>query len=284
MTGNAVLEHFGLRQNPFGDVRSAKDVLLTKDNQYLPLYLEQTMRNGGMVALVGEVGAGKSTLRRLAMEQMKKDGTRVKVILPRTYDKGRLSPTAICKAILRDIGASEAPKRMLEDQAFQVERLLMESRRAGNQHVLIIEEAHDLSRHTLKYLKRLWEMEDGFEKLLAVMLVGQNELHKMLDLSTNWAARELILRLEVLSVQPLQNAGELREYLELKFQRTGVEAASLFDAGAYDALFAKLASQVGNELVSGAYPLSVNRLVVECMKRAAADGEDKVYADTVREA
>ncbi len=37
--------------------------------------------------------------------------------------------------------------------------------KGGQRHVLIIEEAHDLSVHTLKYLKRFWELEDGFKKL-----------------------------------------------------------------------------------------------------------------------
>jgi type II secretory pathway predicted ATPase ExeA len=33
----------------------------------------------------------------------------------------------------------------------------------------MIEEAHDLSIQTMKYLKRFWEMEDGFKKLLSIV-------------------------------------------------------------------------------------------------------------------
>jgi hypothetical protein len=42
-----------------------------------------------------------------------------------------------------------------------VKEILTGSANAGNSHVLVIEEAHDLNVQTLKYLKRFWEMEHG---------------------------------------------------------------------------------------------------------------------------
>ena len=131
MIARSVLEHFQLKQNPFeGDIRGDKDILLTPANQFLPDYMQQTMKLGGMVALVGEVGAGKSTLRRLAMSRLGADGTKVKVIMPRTFDKARLTASSICAAILDDLGCTEPRKRSLEGQARQVERLLIESKKA----------------------------------------------------------------------------------------------------------------------------------------------------------
>ncbi|WGK68381.1 AAA family ATPase [Candidatus Haliotispira prima] len=283
MIAKSVLEHFKLKQNPFeGDIRGDRDILLTQQNRYLPDYMQQTMKLGGMVALVGEVGAGKSTLRRLAMSRLEADGVKVKVIMPRTFDKSRLTASGICTAILDDLKCPEARCRTLEGQARQVERLLIESQKAGNHHVLLIEEAHDLSRQTLKYLKRFWEMEHGYDKLLSILLVGQNELHTRLDLSSNWDAREVIQRLEVLEVQALQNAEELREYLELKLSRVGATACQVFDAGAYAALFGRLVCQQGQRIVSEAYPLRVNRLVADTLRLAVRNEEDRVYADTVR--
>ena len=282
MIAKTVLEHFRLKQSPFeGDIRTDGDILLTRDNRYLPDYMQQTMKLGGMVALVGEVGAGKSTLRRLAMSRLQADGCKVKIIMPRSFDKSRLTASSICAAILDDLACAEAPRRSLEGQARQVERLLIESKKAGHQHVLLIEEAHDLSRQTLKYLKRFWEMECGYDKLLSILLVGQSELRTMLDLSSNWDAREVIQRLEVLEVRALQNAEELREYLELKLKRIGAKSSQIFDEGAYEALFARLVSQQGKRLVSEAFPLRINRLVSDVLRLALRNGERKVYADLV---
>ena len=113
-------------------------------------------------------------------------------------------------------------------------------------------------------------------------LIGQNELRTMLDLSSNWDAREVIQRIEVLEVQPLQNAEELRSYLELKLHRIGARLDQVFDAGAYDALLSRLVSQHGRTLVSEAYPLRLNRLVTETLRLALRNGEDKIYADTIK--
>ena len=68
-----------------------------------------------------------------------------------------------------------------EAKARQAQKMLAESSRAGNSHVLVIEEAHDLSIQTLKVLKRFWELEDGFKRLLAIILIGQPELKLRLD-------------------------------------------------------------------------------------------------------
>lgn len=275
---------FGLKKDPFsGDIRGDGDVFLTKKTQFIPFYLGQTFQNGGMVALVGESGSGKSTLRRLALSQLAAEGHKVKVIMPKTVDKARLTATAICYAIVQDLGSQERPKRTLEGLARQCERLLCESKRAGYTHVLVIEEAHDLSLHTLKYLKRFWEMEDGYEKLLAILLIGQPELHRLLDLSSNWEAREVILRIEELELKALASPEELEAYVGHKLERCGVDVKEVLAEGAAAAMFARLASPMGKErLVSGAYPLRVNNLLRDAMNFACELESEKIHADMIR--
>ena len=80
----------------------------------------------------------------------------------------------------------------------------------GFAHVLIIEEAHDLSIATLKYLKRFWELEDGLKKLLSILLIGQTELAGKLDESKNYEAREIIRRMELLKIEPLSDPKDIK--------------------------------------------------------------------------
>jgi len=212
---------FGLTQDPFtGDVISAADVFLTADTRFAAEYLVQSAKAGGMVALVGESGSGKTTIRRYAVDRMAQEGQKIRVIAPRCVDKTRLTTSSICDAIVRDC-STEAPRRTLEGKARQVERILTNSSRSGYSHVLMIEEAHDLSIQTLKYLKRFWEMEDGYKKLLAIVLIGQPELKSKLDESKNWEARELIRRMEVLELDPLGSGADVAAYLDIKFGRLG---------------------------------------------------------------
>ena len=145
---------FGIFKDPFtDDVITADDVYLNDGSRFAAEYLFQTAKVGGMLALIGESGSGKSTIRRLAIDRWQLEDQKVRVISPRIIDKGRLTASLICDAIIADC-STEKPRRTLEAKARQVEYILTNSSRSVFSHVLMIEEAHDLSVQTLKYLKR----------------------------------------------------------------------------------------------------------------------------------
>lgn len=202
------------------------------------------------------------------------------MIQPQNFDKTTLTAAHICDAIVADMSL-EAPKLSLEAKARQVQRILAESSRAGTTHALMIEEAHDLNVSTLKYLKRFWEMEDGFRKLLGIILVGQPELGHKLDEQRNPGAREVIRRCEVAHLKPLN--GNLEDYLRLKLKRIGSAPEALFEPDAYDAIRARLTQrdQRTGEVTSQLYPLVVQNLVVKCLNQAVELGLTKISAQLV---
>ena len=273
---------FGLFQDPFsGDVTKAEDVFLTDETRFIAEFLYQTAKVGGMVALLGESGSGKTTIRRYAMDRIQSEGQKVKIISPRSIDKARLTTSAICDAIIQDCSA-EKPKRTLEAKSRQVEKILTNSSRAGYNHVLMIEEAHDLNIWTLKYLKRFWELEDGFKKLLAIVLIGQTEMKAKLDESQNWEAREVIRRIEVLELKPLGTGKEVADYLDIKFKRLGKERDKIITDEGCEAIAEKLRKQTRRGVVySVGYPLLINNWTRMAMNQAAELGADFVDADVV---
>lgn len=273
---------FGITADPFtGDVIKADDVYLTDETRFIAEYLLQAAKVGGMVALIGESGSGKTTIRRYAIDKMEREEQKVRVIIPRTIDKTRLTTSSICDAIIRDC-STETPRRTLEAKARQVEKILTNSSRAGYSHVLIIEEAHDLAINTLKYLKRFWELEDGYKKLLAIVLVGQIEMKSKLDESKNWEAREVIRRIEVLELSPLANGNEIAAYLDIKFGRLGKERKKVIDDSGCEALAARLRKQTRTEIVySIAYPLLINNWCRKAMNEAVELGAERVDAEVV---
>jgi type II secretory pathway predicted ATPase ExeA len=197
-------------------------------------------------------------------------------------DKSRLTAGLICEAIIRDLSQQKL-RQTLEGKARQVEEILIGSCRTGNSHVLVIEEAQDLPISTLKYLKRFWELEDGFKKLLAIILVGQPELKAKLDERQNYAAREVIRRCEIVELPPLDD--HLEEYLTMKFKRIGRSARDIFEKDAFDAIRAKLTlkRRGGDGTLSLLYPLIVNNLVVKAINAAAEIGAKKIGADLINE-
>lgn len=275
-------QKFGLFQDPFqGDVTKAEDVFLTDETRFIAEFLYQTAKVGGMVALLGESGSGKTTIRRYAMDRIQSEGQKIKIIAPRSIDKARLTTSAICDAIIQDCSA-EKPRRTIEAKSRQVERILTNSSRAGYNHVLMIEEAHDLSIPTLKYLKRFWELEDGFKKLLAIVLIGQVEMKAKLDESQNWEAREVIRRIEVLELKPLGTGKEIAEYLDIKFKRLGKERAKIISDDGCEAIAEKLRKQTRRGVIySVGYPLLINNWTRMAMNACAELGADCVDRDVV---
>lgn len=278
--------HFSLFRDPFqDDVQGPDDLFMSADQRYVREAMYQAAKTGGwFIAVVGESGSGKTTLRRETIDRINREDAPAVVIQPKSFDKTALKAAHICHAILADVKPNEHPKRSLEALARQVEKALTESSRSGQSHVLMIEEAHDLNIQTLKYLKRFWEMEDGFKKLLSIVLIGQPELEEKLNERQYFEAREVIRRCEVVKLLPLDN--QLGDYLALKFKRIGRELREVLDDAALDAIRQRLTlvarGPQRNQVVSMTYPLVVNNLVTRAMNEGARHGAPRVTADIVK--
>jgi type II secretory pathway predicted ATPase ExeA len=283
MLSAAAKKQFHIFKDPFiDDVQSAEDIFLSAEQRYIRESMYTTAKHGGFLAVIGESGSGKTTLRRDLLDRIQREALPITVIMPRIIDKARMTAGAICEAIIRDI-SQQRPRQSLEAKARQVEEILIGSSRAGNSHVLMIEEAHDLTVQTLKYLKRFWELEDGFKKLLSIILVGQPELKNKLDERQNYEAREVIRRCEIAELLPLN--GNLKDYMALKFKRIGKDPRELFESDTYDAIRERLTVRKrGSEsVISLLYPLVVNNLITKAFNLGAEIGAKKINAEIIKE-
>lgn len=272
------MKHFKLFRNPFiNDINDPRDVFLNDDSRYVLAAMKDVARNQGILAVVGDSGAGKSVLRRVLLDELEKDGD-VTTIQPKIIDKSRATAASICDAIIIEI-SSEKPKRSMEDKARQVERLLMGAFHGGQRHVLIIEEAHDLTIPVMKYLKRFWELEAGFSKLLGILLIGQTELNARLDERRHYELREFIRRCMVVEMSPLEH--DLGQYLRHKFERCGVDIDRVITKEAIVEMNLRLGTRRSgsNSMV---YPQVINNLMARAMNQAALFHFDVVSADIVK--
>ncbi len=279
MISQEAMKHFKIFRNPFmDDVQKEADIFMSEEHRYIEAAMLDAARHGGFLAVIGEVGSGKTVIRRKVVEQLKKDGD-VIVIFPQMIDKTRVNAASICDAIIMDL-SEETPKRSMESKSRQVHRLLLERAQQGYRCVLILEEAHDLSISTLKYLKRFQELEDGYRKLLGIILLGQTELNNFLDESRHIEMREVIRRIQKAEIRGLN--GNTKEYLQLKFKRIGAKIEDIFDDSAFAALSARLTTtDRRNKKISHAYPLVVNNHAARAMNTAYEMGEKKVTEDVV---
>ena len=289
----ATRQHFGLNRDPFHDeIRQVQDVYLTPDVRYVREALFQTASQGGFVAVVGESGAGKSTLREDLHDRITRESRPIVVIEPYVLAmedndiKGKtLKAVHIAEAILAAVAPDVSPKRSPEARFRQVHHALQESAKAGNKHILLIEEAHSLPIPTLKHLKRFFELKQGFERLIGIALIGQTELAQKLS-ENNPSVREVVQRCEVVTLLPLTD-GKLHGYLKHKFERAGAKLEDVLDESAIDAIAERLtvtgrSSKNQLQQHSLLYPLAVNNLVSAAMNEAAGLGFNKLDADIVK--
>jgi len=275
------LRQFGLFRNPFiDDIQKDEDVYMSESHRYSLAAMTDAAQNGGFCAIVGECGAGKSVLRRKLIQKLQAERD-VRVIYPQTIDKQYLTSNQILEAIVNDLSPDSKVRRTNEAKARQVRDLLLHSSQTGQRHVLLLEEAHDLTVATMKQLKRLWEIEDGYRKVLGIVLIGQTELAHRLNRQNHPEMREVILRCLISELMPLD--ADLESYMTLKFNRVDVPLQRVFENGWADAVRNRLTMRNGQTVRSMLYPLYIHNLLAAAMNHAAELGEPLVTAEIIND-
>lgn len=278
---------FGLVRNPFADPETSADVFMSPDIRFARETLYQAATGSGFLALVGESGSGKSTLKDELITRIHDENLPVVIIEPYTLamaaneSQGKpLRSSHIAEAIISTVQPGAKIPSSPEMRFRRLHEILKASHTAGMRHCLIIEEAHDLHRHTLKSLKRFHELKDGLSRLLSIILIGQTELEKKLRV-TDASVREVVQRCDVIHLSAIADPGA---YLRHRFERAGVESDRVFAPDSADAIRESLTvspDSRGDGVYMG-YPLMIANLATAALNLAASVGEKRVTADVVR--
>lgn len=278
LTGET-LRHFKLFRSPFlNDIRDVPDIYMSEEHRYIEAAMVDASKHGGFLAIIGEVGSGKSVIRKKVVAELSKDDSS-RIIYPRMIDKTRITAASLCDAIILDL-SDESPKMRLEQKTRQVEKLLIARSKAGCHVCLMIEEAHDLSVRVLKLLKRFYEIEDGYKKAIGIILIGQPELGSLFNEQDHYDMREVIRRCQVAYIRGLN--GNMKDYLSLKFKRINIDLKNIITDEAIKALNDRLMDKDSRgKAISNAYPLTVNNNIIRAMNLACEMGETRVTEEVI---
>ncbi|MBL7072426.1 MAG: AAA family ATPase [Candidatus Omnitrophica bacterium] len=169
------LDFYGLRENPFNVTSDPSFLYLSHTHQEaIDHLLYGINQRKGFVEITGEIGAGKTTICRALLNQLDKK-TKTSLIF-----NSNLPENQLLEAILEDFGI--LPERRSKVLFLrQLNHFLMEQLSAGNNTVLIIDEAQNLRSSALETIRMLSNLETEKEKLLQIILVGQPELRNKLS-------------------------------------------------------------------------------------------------------
>ena len=281
-------QRFRLFSNPFdGDVTRDEEMFVNGEIRFVREMAKQAAINGRFMAIVGESGAGKTTMLNDLKEQIQRERKPVVFIQPSVLGmedsdvRGKsIKSAGIQTAIVMTLGPSEGVAQSDEKRARQVKRMLEESTTAGRTHLLVIEEAHSLPIPTLKHLKRLHEsMYLGRRPMLGVLLLGHPELQDKLN---RFDVREVSQRCQVAQLRHLGE--DLTAYLQFRAAHAGRKLDEFISDDGVSELCSRLtvSAGVGNDPVSLLYPLNVNNWMAAALNTAASLGVPRVDRDVVR--
>ena len=166
---------FGLRENPFNVNPNPQFLYLTPQTQEALDELTYGIENRkGFILLTGEVGTGKTTLINCVLDWLRHRKMPVAFIF-----NSHMSVDRLFEFILTDFGIS-VDSRIKSHMLLRLNAWLIERFRAGENPVLIVDEAQGLSFKLLEEIRLLLNLETASEKLLQVVLAGQPELEDKL--------------------------------------------------------------------------------------------------------
>lgn len=284
---------FRLFRNPFdGPVNTDAQMYLGDEFAYVREAAWQCAQTAGFVAIVGESGAGKTTVLEDLEARLEKNGNNERVILIKPSVVGMeendttgktLKSADVLHAIVSTLQPDVPMPQTMPARTLRARKLLTASASMGNRHLLVIEEAHSMPNATLKHLKRMHELREGRNSLLGILLLAQPELKRRLaDGLRDGTLREVAQRCEVVELLPLD--GDIKPFLAKRCNAADVDLAKLIDADGVEQIRERLTRRLDRGAVSMCYPLAVCNLMVMALNKAAGLGAPIVTADIVKAA
>jgi general secretion pathway protein A len=262
-------QFFGLEKNPFNMTPDPTLLYLTAQHrEALAGLTYAVMRRKGLAVLTGDVGTGKTTLLRRVLRNLPASKIQSAVILNPT-----LTPNEFFELMLLDFGITDVPPSKAQ-RLLLLERLLLEGHAGGRISILAVDEAHKLTPVVLEEIRLLSNFESGEDKLLQIVLIGQNELDGVLDEDH---LRQLKQRISVRLAISALNSSEIEGYITYRWTQCGGAAPTPFPAEAVAAIAAwshgapRLINSICDSALTLAFGNGARSISAACVAEVARD-------------
>jgi general secretion pathway protein A len=263
-------QFFNLKQAPFSIAPDPRYLLMTESHREALAHLMYGVTSGGgLVLLTGEVGAGKTTICRCFLEQVPSNCNVAYIFNPKLTVNELLQ--AICDEFRIELKRDDAGQATVKNYVDALTEHLLTTHADGQNNVLIIDEAQNLSADVLEQLRLLTNLETNEHKLLQIILIGQPELRAMLDRpDMNQLAQRVIARYHLKALSEQETAG----YIQHRLSVAGLTTAPPIQQD--------LVRQI-HRLTKGV-PRRINLLCNRALLGAYAEGRREVDRDIIRKA
>ena len=167
---------FGLQRDPFSIAPDPRYLFMSEQHREALAHLLYGLdAGGGFVLLSGDIGTGKTTVCRCFLEQIPNNCNVAYIFNPKLTVRELLS--SVCDEFhVRPLRPVNTAKDLIDP----LNSFLLAAHAAGQNNVLVIDEAQNLSSDVLEQLRLLTNLETNERKLLQIILIGQPTLRDML--------------------------------------------------------------------------------------------------------
>jgi general secretion pathway protein A len=256
---------FSLEDSPFVLTPDPRFLLRSKGHhEILSSLLYGITSQKGLMALIGDVGTGKTTLCRALLRELPADVQSALVLNP------HLSDVELVGTILDDLGIDRRGATKGELMTTLNQHLLATGEE-GKTVVVVLDEAQQMSVEALEQIRILSTLETATRKLLQIVLVGQPELE---DKLRRRELRQLEQRIGIRCyLTPLSKKDTFR-YVEHRLRIAGLLGAVPFSRAALARVYHR----------SGGVPRVINLLCDRALMAAFSARAREVTPALVRTA
>ncbi|MGZ5780150.1 MAG: ExeA family protein, partial [Burkholderiaceae bacterium] len=213
------LSHYGLNQSPFGITPNPAFFYAgNKRGAILEALIYAVTHGEGIIKVTGEVGSGKTMLCRMLESMLPENVVIIYLVNP------TLSREEVVYAIAGELGLATGGKRP-DEVIRMLQHELITKHVAGQQVVLLIEEAQAMPLDTLEEIRLFSNLETAHHKLLQIVLFGQPELDESLNLPRMRQLKERITH--SFKVPPME-LEVIPEFLMFRMRAAGYHGPDIF--------------------------------------------------------
>lgn len=267
-------EHFSLKLKPFSITPDPKFLYMSPGHKEALAHLLYGLKEGsGFVVITGEVGTGKTTILNAFL-------LKLPLRIPKVVIKNpHIKPDNLYYLLGEAIGMPE--EKRSRNYINEFEDMLKTTGGA----MLIVDEAQGLSLEMLEEIRLLSNLETVHEKLVQIMLIGQQELNDKLN---SVQLRQLKQRIGVKYHIPPLDSNEAKDYIDHRLRVAGYEPREepLFTSSALGEIyrftrgFPRLINIVCDNVLLAAYSDDFNQVNANLVKKIVG-GMEKTYVKHV---
>jgi len=168
-------QFFGLSRQPFSNAPDSRFYFQSgPHNDALERIMHAALTMKGLAVMIGDIGTGKTTLARKALEKLEDDSQYVVSLLVVVHSE--ITASWLLKRLALQLGIENPPDKK-EDILPKIYERLLEINDSSKKAVMIIDEANMLkTREIFEEFRGLLNLEIPEKKLLTIVLIGMPEL------------------------------------------------------------------------------------------------------------